>query len=222
MKWLNYRNQMVLGIGILTLGHILSWVTGQGFFRNLGWIGYGLLFLLHPVWLESAAGHPHIKVYVRMAGVVVIILGCMLGVGGEDDFWQSRISEALGVDVSSAAVTASYDDHSGFHGDGTMYAVLYFEDDRMEQTISAPGGWKALPLSENLTTLVYGKRTDTATYGPYIGATVSQIEEGYYFFYDRKNETFTDDQVLQGGSFNYTFAMYDTADNLLYYYEYDT
>lgn len=222
MKWLTYRNQMILGISILTLCHILSWVTGRGFFQNIGWIVYGMLFLLHPVWLESASRNPHISNYVRIAGAVVVVLGSILRVGGADDFWQSRISKALDIDVRNAAVTVSYDDHTGFHGDGTMYAVLYLENDKLEQIISAPGGWNTLPLTENLTTLVYGIRTDTNTYGPYIGVTVPKIREGYYFFLDRKNKTYSDDMVLTGTSINYTIALYDSENDLLYYCEYDT
>lgn len=222
MKHLTYGKQITVGVVGIIAGHILTDLTDVGLFVNLGWIFYGLLFLLHPVWQTEADNVKNIKLYVRITAVVIILFGCMVRFGTGDNFWQRRISEALAADVSKGTVETSYDDHSGFHGDGTMYAVLHFEDEVLEQAISAPGGWNTLPLPENLTILVHGTRTDTASYGPYIGATVPQVEEGHYFFYDRKNESFSDDMVLQGGSFNYTFAMYDTANDLLYYYEYDS
>ena len=221
MKKLTYGKQMVLGIVLLTLGHILSWVTDWHFFENLGWIAYGLLFLIHPVWGAGAVNAPHIKTYVRLAGAAIVLMGCFLRVG-EDDFWQRRVSESLQIDASKGTVVNSYDDHSGFHGDGTSYVVLSFENDELEQGIAAPGGWNHLPLTENLETLIYGTRTDTETIGPFIGITMSRAEQGYWYFYDRQGETTDDGDVLNRGSFNYTFALYDAEKDLLYYCEYDT
>ena len=222
MKKLTYSRQIVLGLILLSLGHLLSWVTGWQYFQNLGWIAYGLLFLIHPVWLESASQNPHIKTYVRVAGAVVILIGLMLRVGGEDDYLQRHISEAIGVDVSAGTVESHYDDHSGFQGDGTSYAVLFFEDEYFEQGIASPGGWKKLPLTDNLQTLIYGTRTETKATGPFIGVTFPKVEEGYWYFYDRQGETTDDCDVLGRGSFNYTFALYDAEKDLLYYCEYDT
>ena len=221
MKKLTYGKQMVLGLILLTLGHILSWVTDWRFFENLGWIAYGLLFLIHPVWGAGAVNSPHIKTYVRLAGAAIVLTGCFLRVG-EDDFWQRRVSESLQIDASEGTVVNSYDDHSGFHGDGTSYVVLSFENDELEQGIAAPGGWHQLPLTENLETLIYGTRTDTTSIGPCIGITMSRAERGYWYFYDRQGETTDDGDVLNRGSFNYTFALYDAEKDLLYYCEYDT
>ena len=222
MKWLTYSKQMTLGIVCVVLGHVLSWVSGYGIFLNLGWIAYGMLFLLHPVWLESASQNPHIKNYVRIAGAVVILIGCTIRFGTGDDFWQRRVSESLGIDVSRGTVDFSYDDHSGFHGDGTMYAVLSFPDDTLEDMISAPGGWYALPLTENLQTLIYGNWTETKVIGPFVGVAVPAVEQGWWYFYDRQGETHDDSEVLNRGSFNYTVAIYDADQNQLIYIEYDT
>ena len=221
MKRLTYGKQMVLGIVLLTLGHVLSWVTDWRFFENLGWIAYGLLFLIHPVWGTGAVNSPHIKTYVRLAGAAIVLMGCFIRVG-EDDFWQRRVSESLQIDASEGTVVNSYDDHSGFHGDGTSYVVLSFENEELEQGIAAPGGWNHLPLTENLETLIYGTRTDAETIGPFIGITMSKAEKGYWYFYDRQGETADDSNVLNRGSFNYTFALYDAEKDLLYYCEYDT
>ena len=221
MKKLTYGKQMVLGIVLLTLGHILSWVTDWRYFENLGWIAYGLLFLIHPVWGAGAVNSPHIKTYVRLAGAAIVLMGCFIRVG-EDDFWQRRVSESLQIDASEGIVVNSFDDHSGFHGDGTSYVVLSFENEELEQGISAPGGWNHLPLTENLETLFYGTRTDTEATGPFIGITMPRVEHGYWYFYDRQGETADDSNVLNRGSFNYTFALYDAEKDLLHYCEYDT
>ena len=222
MKKLTYARQILVGLILLSLGHLLSWVTGWQYFQNLGWIAYGLLFLIHPVWLESASQNPRIKTYVRIAGAVVILIGLMLRVGGEDDYLQRHISESIGVDVSSGAVEIHYDDHGGFQGEGTGYAVLSFNDENLEQGIASPGGWKKLPLTDNLQTLIYGTRTETKATGPFIGVTFPKVEEGYWYFYDRQGKTESDKQVLDRNSYNYTFAIYDAENNRLYVCEYDT
>ena len=222
MKRLTYGKQMLLGLFLVTLGHILSWVTDWFFFENLGWIAYGLLFLIHPVWGAGAANSPHIKTYVRLAGAAIVLMGCFLRVGDGGDYWQRHISESLQIDASEGTVINSYDDHSGFQGDGTSYAVLSFADDVLEQRISAPGGWHKLPLTDKLQTLIYGTRTETTATGPFIGITMPKIETGYWFFYDRQGETADDGDVLNRNSYNYTVALYDTEHDLLYYCEYDT
>ena len=222
MKKLTYGNQMLLGLFLITLGHLLSWLTDWRFFENIGWIAYGLLFLIHPVWGSGAANTPHMKLYVRLAGAAIILMGCFLRVGGEDDYWQRRISEFLQVDVSEGTVVNAYDDHSGFQGDGTSYAVLSFEDEELERKISRPGGWNRLPLTDNLETLIYGTRTETKATGPVIGITMPEVENGYWYFYDRQGDASSDSEVLNRNSYNYTFALYDTEKDLLYYCEYDT
>ena len=222
MKHLTYSKQMLIGILGLGVGHLLSWFTDISFFVNLGWFFYGALFVVHPVWLESADRNPHIKQYVRIAGVVVILLGLMLRTGGDDDFLYDRIEVSLGVDISEAVISTGYDDHSGFHVDGTLYAVLEFPDDRFEEIISAPGGWNALPLTENLNTLIYGKWSEQSVTGPFVGVTVPQAEQGYWYFYDRQGMTSADDMVLNRSSYNYTIAIYDAVRKCLYYCEYDT
>lgn len=222
MKWLTYPKQMTIGICILIIGHVFSWMTGITSFQNAGWIIYGLLFLLHPVWLESANRNPHISNYVRLTGAVIVLIGCTIRFGGEDDFLQTRISDSLGIDVSKGVIEISYDDHSGFQGDGTSYAVLTFTGDELEKQISAPGGWNRLPLNHTLETLIYGTRTATAATGPFLGITFPRIEEGYWYFYDRQGQTHGDSEVLNRGSYNYTFAIYDIDSDKLYYCEYDT
>lgn len=222
MKWLTYKNQIILGILVLGIGHLLSWVTDVSFFINLGWIFYGLLFVVHPVWSKRVDGHPHMKRYTQIAGVIVIIVGLMLRTGSGDDFWYDRIEETLGVDVSDAVIVTGYDDHSGFHGDGTMYAVLEFSDDTFEKQISAPGGWHALPLTDNLQTLIYGTRTPKKAVGPFIGKILPRVEQGYWYFYDRQGQTADDDNVLNRSSYNYTIAIFDADTDQLHYCEYDT
>lgn len=222
MKKLTFQNQILLGIIGLGLGHVLSWVTSNRIFENLGWIFYGLLFVIHPVCPERVGSSDRLKGWVRGVGVLIVVMGCFIRSGDSQNYFHRQISESLGIDVEKAEIVEQMDDHSGFHGDGCTYAVLSFPDEELEAQISAPGGWKQLPLTDDLTTLIYGTRTETAATGPFIGVTMPRVEEGYYFFYDRLNERYTDVAVLTLGSYNYTIGIYDSARNLLYYCEYDT
>lgn len=222
MKKLTFQRQVVLGIVILGIAHFLWNLTGNGYFVNGAWLFYGFLFVLHPVLPANAEDNSRNRKLVQLSGVIVILIGCMLRSGSADDFLQNRISEHLGVDVGNGAVRASMDDHSGFHGDGTMYVELSFADDGLEQVIEKAEHWHRLPLTDTLQTLIHGTRTDTATVDPYLDVSMPEPERGYWYFYDRQGETAQDDGVLHRGSYNYTIGIYDADADILYYCEYDT
>lgn len=53
MKNWTFGQQFAVLLGIAVVCSILSFVTRIGWFHNLGWLLYGLLFLVHPVWPRS-------------------------------------------------------------------------------------------------------------------------------------------------------------------------
>ena len=51
------------------------------------------------------------------------------------------------------------------------------------------------------------------------------VEEGFYYFYDRHSQSqdpFDDSELHQLYSWNFTLAVYDSKNERLYYYEFDT
>ena len=80
MKPLTFRNQMLLDLVILAIGFVCSTVTKIGLFTNAAWALYGLLFVIHPVWPERARG-PRMALYMRLTGVVIILLGLITRFG---------------------------------------------------------------------------------------------------------------------------------------------
>ena len=58
MKNLTFQQQVWLGGIIFVLTIILSHVLHIGFIHNLGWIIYGLLFIINPLPPENAHGEP--------------------------------------------------------------------------------------------------------------------------------------------------------------------
>ena len=58
---------------------------------------------------------------------IMLALAVLLAACGKQTV-QEAASRALEIDVSAGEVLHSEDSHGGFHGDGTAYAVLQFED----------------------------------------------------------------------------------------------
>lgn len=143
---------------------------------------------------------------------------------------QDEISRTLGIDMNDGTIGINNDSHGGFHGDGISFMSISFPDDSIVEEISANNDWKTLPLSENLTALVYGTATENKWTGPYLtdeeGESVfPEIQNGYYCFIDRHTEStdkHDDTNVFERHSFNFTIAIYDTDTDTLYYAELDT
>ena len=142
----------------------------------------------------------------------------------------SEISKTIGVDVSAGEVISESDTHGGFHGDGDRVIEIQFVDTSFSDQLKDNEEWNAMPLTENLTALVYGLHTETSSIGPMIhkednAPVVSEIENGYYYFKDRHYESSDpkdDTSVLGRASYNFTIAIYDTDTQKLYYLELDT
>lgn len=145
---------------------------------------------------------------------------------------QDIVSKALGLDVSGGSEISYLDTHSG-NGDGTSCIVLGFQDDAVLEQIKVKDAWSTLPLDQTTQALVYGisGETDQTSYqiGPYLSNNegnplVPEVENGYYFLLDRQAEEgqATGADILNRGSFNFTFGLYDTDTNTLYFCELDT
>ena len=80
---LTFYAQIHLGLGIFILCLILAHVTKLGFFSNLGWIIYGLFFLLNPVWpkMWDHADHTKLRRGSRIAGALAIAVGLLTRFG---------------------------------------------------------------------------------------------------------------------------------------------
>lgn len=164
------------------------------------------------------------RIIVLMLLMIFSLVGC-----GKKDI-QSDISESLGIDVSKGTVNTDFDSHGGFHGDGMLFQQISFEDSKLSDEIKDNDGWKPMPLSQNMEALVYGIEEATSSIGPYLtdesGDTIiPEIQNGYYYFYDRHSESkapYSDDDILNRASFNFTLALYDSDNHVLYYVEFDT
>ena len=145
---------------------------------------------------------------------------------------QDLASEALSLDLSSGSEVSSYDTHSG-NGDGTSCIILSFQDDAVLKQIQASDARHPLPVDQTTQVLVYGfsEETSDASWqiGPYLtddsgNPLVPEVQNGYYVLLDRQAEDgkAPGSDILDRGSFNFTFGLYDTDTDTLYCCELDT
>lgn len=150
----------------------------------------------------------------------LLLAGCVpwpsAGVKGE-------FSRTLGVNLTDGHTVREEDTHGGFLGDGDTTLILAFTGENrtaLEEAIAKADGWKALPLTENLSRAVYEER-----FGDLFEDVPQDLTDGWYYFLDRHSEAEDprDDSGLFGRhSYNFTLAVYDGESGVLYCYELDT
>lgn len=75
---ISFKNQLILGVIIVIVANTLGFITKLGIFCNIGLIIYGLLFLINPVFPEKSKNVKHIKLYVRLIGLFIIVLSFLI------------------------------------------------------------------------------------------------------------------------------------------------
>lgn len=155
---------------------------------------------------------------------IILLIGCAAKQDPLDE-----ISDALGADVRGGSRAHLTDSHGGFHGDGETVARIQLTDEQAASFLADIQGnecWHPLPLSENLSAAVYGWRTETEGFGPLFPEdTVPMVENGCWFFTDRHpqaEDPADDSQLHSRSSWNFTAAIFDADQNVLYYLELDT
>ena len=79
MSKISFKNQLILGVIIVIVANTLGFITKLGIFCNIGLIIYGLLFLINPVFPEKSKNVKHIKLYVRLIGLLILLLSFFIG-----------------------------------------------------------------------------------------------------------------------------------------------
>ena len=72
---LNYKNQMIISVIIILLVNVLSTIFKHWIFRSVGFVICGLLWIIHPVLLDGAEVSKRTLLWVRVAGIVLILIG---------------------------------------------------------------------------------------------------------------------------------------------------
>lgn len=134
--------------------------------------------------------------------------------------------EYFGFTRRDFSVMEELDTHGGFHGDGSYRLILDCSGNKQE-ALEIVSGWTPLPLSENLALILYGGFKDGMWYGYHLAeeANIPPIKNGYYIFMDRHSDSVDradDSELFDRTSFNFSFAIYDSDTDIMYYFEFDT
>ncbi len=77
MKKLSFQTQIKISLGIYLLCFVIAHVTKQGIFTNVGWMIFGLFFIVNPVWPEmwDWKDHEYLKLGSRIGGILAVVIG---------------------------------------------------------------------------------------------------------------------------------------------------
>lgn len=164
------------------------------------------------------------KIIRVMLVVLIVLVPCSGCIGKKSD--EQYVSKQLDLTLPAAENIESSDTHGGFHGDGYYVVKIEFDKQSGEDLLNCIENtkkWKALPLEETLELLMYGGSKGGSSYAYKFAAQagIPEIEEGYYLFLDRQQGN-QGTSLLYRSAYNFSLAMYDSRDHILYYYEIDT
>ena len=133
---------------------------------------------------------------------------------------RRELSHQLGIDLMNDGTTLLHEtDTIGWFGDGYILSEFQCNDGDVLKEIMNSEHWKSLPLSENMHRFFY------EDYHFFNDLAIPVIEEGYYFFYDRHDQTkdpYDDTDLYNRASFNFTFAIYNLKQDRLYVCKFNT
>ncbi|MBE6709726.1 MAG: hypothetical protein E7579_01270 [Ruminococcaceae bacterium] len=72
---LTYKIQLILSIILILLANILTELLHHWLFRSAGFAVCGLLWIIHPVLPHGAEVSKRTLLWVRLAGILLILIG---------------------------------------------------------------------------------------------------------------------------------------------------
>ncbi|MBR6801320.1 MAG: hypothetical protein IKM61_06185 [Eubacteriaceae bacterium] len=181
----------------------------------------GIAVMMHSFLLERTNSMLLRKKYLIILIIISFLTVIFLCSKDNDDIIK-YIEKRYSVDLQGCGVMKYEDSHGGFFGDGTAVAV--FDVSCWENRSYETEKWKDLPMTEDIELLLYGGTKDGVTYGFDLALNndIPYIENGRYFFWDRLNDTFSDNDLFSGASFNISVFLLDEDEYKLYFLEFDT
>lgn len=72
---LSFTKQQFLCIGVYILCFVLSWALNIPFIHNIGWIFYGAMLVMNPVFPESVSPEKLHYLMMQAIGAAMIVIG---------------------------------------------------------------------------------------------------------------------------------------------------
>lgn len=167
------------------------------------------------------------------AALILLLLWLLFRPVGEVDY-VNHVGKMLGLRLTNGQIVDSIIEERGPQGDGATYIALQFPEDISEDLTGEY--WHDLPMSENVSTVFYGREEEHTTYGPLLDKglrdgtysvepVLPEVTNGRWYFYDRYSEAAdpaSDAWLYSRHSWNFTAAVYDADIQTLYYFALDT
>lgn len=136
---------------------------------------------------------------------------------------KKHISKIIEIDIEKCNVEIESDTHGGFFGDGDYFAKINCSDKENHDDFY---NWKPMPLSDSLKKAMgMSQCDDEECLTIFEKYSIPEINNGYYYFLDRHSELIDkhDDANLNNrDSMNFSLAIYDADNKIIYFYEMDT
>lgn len=120
------------------------------------------------------------------------------------------VGKKLGIDVSDGDLYYGYDDHGGFHGDGTTYFEILLPEGA-EERFKDVSSWQCMPISGDIRTNVCELLLQKPGREDYEDL-IPVPENGYWYFKNR-----SPDQARAWNYMNYTIAAYNSDTRVLFF-----
>lgn len=72
---LNYKMQMIISIVIIIFANIITEMFDFWIYRSLGFCVCGLMWIIHPLLPNGAEVSKRTLLWVRIAGIILILIG---------------------------------------------------------------------------------------------------------------------------------------------------
>jgi hypothetical protein len=143
----------------------------------------------------------------------------------EDENYIRKIEEETGFDIPVGS-TIEFEDDYGWFGDGETFAKVIFPAGTvmdLNGVLQSNGLWKQLPIPSMISIRIFGGEYSGKhySYGNDNMKPARKVEDGIYYFRDRAKSD-AGEPFLERSSHNFTFALYDIKNNILYYFKYDS
>ena len=150
--------------------------------------------------------------------LLILLTGCSIS-----KFSNNSIISYIGINNKTCRIIEEKDTHSGFLGDGDYFAKIECDNLKVSDLTKS---WYILPLPNEIkevTEIQHCNSKDCKNI--YERYNIPNIDNGYYYFIDRHPESTNDydyTNINNRTSYNFTLAIADLDNSIIYYYKLDT